>query len=400
MAQYLPRFGWEPVFVVPENEYPGQVPRRDPELLKMVDQFPIYRIPFFQPFNNQSLSLGARLIRRFWETAFVPDAKIVWTATVMKRLSQIVLKEKPDLCFITAAPFSSFLLGPYVKKTFRLPVILDYRDPWSRNPGIVRNAVKARLVSPLEKHCVAAADLITAASFRMIDFIREGLGSMADEKAFFGFPYGYDRATSNRPSQQTQQRGHPRKKVLLTFAGSVHGEIRADTILAGLQLALRDSETVRKNLQVDCYGSLFGVFKQAKGLVTKYGLEKHLNLHPFLPYSDFLKAISSSSFLLLPHGTGPVTRVQYPTKFFDYLATRRPILYIGEKGQVSETMRSCNAGIVSEPQAKAIAKAVVSICNTDNQSHWYSETSNYEKLSRTSIFSGFAQKLSRLCRGS
>jgi len=400
MAQYLPRSGWEPVFVAPENEYPGQVPRRDPGLLKMVDQFPIYRIPFFQPFNNQSLSLVSRVVRRLWETAFFPDARIVWTTAVKKRLSQIVLKEKPDLCFITAAPFSSFLLGPYVKKTFRLPVILDYRDPWTRNPGIVRNSIKARLASPLEKHCVAAADLITAASFRMIDFIREGLGSIAGRKAFFGFPYGYDADPLDSQSQQTQPRGHPRRKVLLTFAGSVHGEIRAATILAGLQLALRDSERVRKNLQIDCYGSLFGVFKQSKELVTKYGLEEHVTLHPFLPYSDFLKVLSRSSFLLLPHGKGPVTRVQYPTKFFDYLKAKRPILYIGEKGQVSETITSCNAGIIAEPHTEAIAKAIVSICNGQRQNDWYSGKSHYEKLSRTNIFSGFAEKLNRLCRES
>jgi len=231
----------------------------------------------------------------------------------------------------------------------------------------------------------------------MIDFIREGLGSMADEKAFFGFPYGYDGALMDSQPEQAQPAGRSRKKVLLTFAGSVHGEIRADTILAGLQRALRDNDKVRKNLHVDCYGSLFGVFTQSKELVTKYGLEKHVSLHPFLPYADFLKVISDSSFLFLPHGRGPVTRVQYPSKLFDYLAVRRPILYIGEKGQVSETIRNCNAGIVAEPHTEAIAKAIVSICNGQHQNDWYSGKSHYETLSRMNIFSEFARKLSRLC---
>jgi len=396
MAEYLPRFGWEPIFIAPENGYYGRIPRFDNALLDLIEKFPVYRIPFFYPFNNRNLSLFARSIRRFWETALLPDGKVLWNMAVKKGLSQIVTKHKPDILFITGAPFSSFLLAPYLKKEFGLPLVLDYRDPWAANPGVERNRLKARLVLPFEKKALDAADLVTTASYHIIDYIKKTVGTVAKGKRFFGFPYGYNEEFFRKKILAVTQ-GESSEKIIATFAGFVHGGINAEMILDGLKLSIGKDQKLAEKLRVECYGTLFGYSNNPQTLINKYNLSQHVILYPFLPYIEFLKVLRKSSFLLLPLGDSPIARVLYPTKFFDYLGVKRPILYIGGHGQVAETIIDCNAGVCTKSEPVAIAEALKSMLHQMNIKTWYSNDLRYKKLDRINIFSDFCSKLNDLC---
>ena len=401
IAEFLPRFGWDPIFIAPENGYYGRVPRFDDALLDVVGKFPTYHIPFFYPFNNQSLSLLARGGRRFWEALLLPDGKVFWNRAIKKKLGQIVTKHKPDILFITSTPFSSFLLAPYLKKEFGLPVVLDYRDPWAANPGIEGNRLKARVALSFEKEAIAAADLVTTASYYMIDFIKKTLGSVTNGKHFFGLPYGYNgeffrKEILSIPVNKSSE------EVIATFAGAdpnplVHGEPSAETTLAGIKLAINKDKKVAEKLRFECYGTLFGCSTDPHAIINKYGLSQHVSLHSFLPYSEFLKVLRKSSFLLLPNGDSPIARVLYPTKFFDYLGVKRPILYIGGNGQVAESIVDCDAGLCSKPEKTAIAESLITILQEINVKTWYTRNSKYRELDRMNIFSDFCSKLNELC---
>lgn len=395
MAEYLPRFGWKPIFIVPENGYYGRTNRVDNALLDIVQKFPIYRIPFFYPFNNHSSSLFARAARRLWETALLPDGKILWNREIKRRLGQIVNKHKPDIIFITSTPFSSFLLAPYLKKEFNLPVILDYRDPWTANPGVERSRLKARLAFPFEKQALSASNLVTTASYHIIDYIKKTLGSITDNKEFFGFPYGYNGEFFTKEIL-TIPIDKSSKKIIATFAGFVHGDISAERILAGIKLAIDKDQKIAEKLRVECYGTLFGYSNKPQTLINKYNLGQYVILYPFLPYIEFLKVLRKSSLLLLPLGDSPIARVLYPTKFFDYLGVKRPILYIGGPGQVAETIIDCDAGFCTKPEPVAIAESLITILQRINVTTWYAENSNYRKLDRMNVFSEFCSKLSSL----
>lgn len=396
MAEYMPKYGWQPIFLAPQNGYYGRFPRYDEELLNEVEKFPVYRLPHFYPFNISSSNWLVRAARRLWETILVPDGKVLWNKAVKKNLGDIVSRHKPDVVFITATPFSSFLLAPFIKKEFGLPVVLDYRDPWASNPLIERNRFRAKLALSLERKTFEAADLVTTASYRMIPYIKNSFGSAAENKLFFGFPYGYDGDFFRKeilpiplpPSSE---------ETNAMFAGYVHGNIEVEMILAGIKLALEKKRNARSRLKVHCFGTLFGSAKKPEVFIDKYRLEKQVKVHPFLPYRQFLEELRRSSFLILPHGDSPIARVLFPTKFFDYLGVKRPILYIGGQGQVAESIRDCNAGVCVEPAPQAIAEGLINLVRRKNEESWYSEDFNYKKLDRLSIFSDFCSVLNELC---
>lgn len=395
MAEYLPRFGWEPIFIAPANGYYGRLNRVDDSLLEKFKTFKVYRIPFFYPFNNKKTTRIARGTRLLWETFNLPDGKILWNKQVKKRINGIINLHRPDVVFITATPFSSFLLAPYIKEKFHLPIILDYRDPWAANPFVEKNHLKAKLTLRLEKKSLKSADLVTTASYFMIRYIKSKLCLAAENKNFFGFPYGFN-GDFFKENILPISESNLNLKLNGVFAGSVHGDINPETILKGIRLAIHRDNELRKHLFIRCYGTLFGSSKDTQNLIKKYGLDQNISVEPFVSYEEFLSVLRKSSFLILPHGDSPVARVLYPTKFFDYLGVRRPILYIGGDGQVSETIMRCNAGICAIPQTDSIASVLAQILEKVNSHHWYDRDLEYNSLDRKFIFKDFCNNLNSL----
>src|SRR5262249_54832274 len=111
--------------------------------------------------------------------------------TGLRRLSRTLLaRERYDALFITIYPTYPAMLGPSLKRRFRLPFVLDYQDPWvgawGRSVGGGLNGrpdVKSRLSRALgtwlEPRVVAAADAIVAVSQGTIDGIVERIPAAA-----------------------------------------------------------------------------------------------------------------------------------------------------------------------------------------------------------------------------
>jgi len=395
MAEYLPRFGWQPIFIAPEKGYYGRLPRIDNALLERIERHPIYRIPFFYPFNNEDSTLLARGVRYLWETILIPDGKILWNREIKRKLRQIVIKHKPDVFFITATPFSSFLLAPYLKKMFRLPVVLDYRDPWAIDLNVGHRLLKARLNFYLEKRILLSADLVTTASYYMIDYIRKILTSVAHNKQYFAFPYGYDGEFLRKEILPILPE-KSEEKIKVVFAGTQVADLDPNIVLSGIKMAINNDKNAAEKLQIDCYGTIFGYTGEPTAIIKKYSLTKYVYYNNFLPYLQFLKVLRKSSFLVQPLGVKTFNLVIFPTKFFDYLGVQRPILYIGGKGQVTEVIYKCNAGVCALSDPYSISQALIKLINSWDKKSWYSNSSEYSKLDRINIFNDFCEKLNKL----
>jgi hypothetical protein len=392
MAKYLPRFGWEPIFIAPERGYYGRIEREDPSLLQDISGCVNYRIPFFYPFNNLKSGFVPRAVRRIWETFLVPDGKVLWNRAIKKSIGEIILRHKPQAVFISGTPFSSFLLAPFIKQEFGLPVVLDYRDPWADNP-FESSRIKVTVARELEMRSLSAADLVTTASYHMIDYIRSSYNYTFPESMFFGFPYGYDGKffQNNILSIPSDEK----ERIILAFAGSVHGDIEPEIILNGLGQALSYGD-LKNKVKIVCYGTLFGKIGDQSELLKNCGLQNHLEVKPFIPYHQLMVALRKSNILILPYGKSSMLKVTYPSKLFDYLGVKRPILYIGIEGQVSETIRACSSGLNVEPDPTEIEEAVVALCEKAHSNDWYPESEAYDRLDRARIFSEFCDRLQSL----
>ena len=106
-AKYLKLSGYEPVVVTIDNKY---CINKDDSLLKDIDGIKIYRLDF--EIENSSV-----------EKAF--------KKALDKEIYGIVENEKPDVLFLTGGPFKILPIGRKVYDKYKIPYIIDLRDPWS-----------------------------------------------------------------------------------------------------------------------------------------------------------------------------------------------------------------------------------------------------------------------------
>ena len=228
----------------------------------------------------------------------------------------------------------------------------------------------------------------------MVDFIKSNSSSYINDIDFFPFPYGYNNSSSNENFNKNGliKINKVKKYITGVFAGDVHGDISIFEILEGLSIFFKENN---KNIKIYCYGTLFGFSGDIDKLLKNYNLDGKIIYKDYVPYEKFVKILESSDFLILPHGESPVTKVLYPTKFFDYLRVKKPILYWGVKSNVWETINKINAGICSFPKSKEI---LISLNKIINSHSFYENDIEYKKFSRDEIFNDFCNRLNKLSK--
>ncbi len=72
-----------------------------------------------------------KLKSRIAQLFFIPDSKILWKKKALKKIDELWKKYNGfDLVFATAPPYTDFLIGQEVKKKYKIPLVIDYRDAW------------------------------------------------------------------------------------------------------------------------------------------------------------------------------------------------------------------------------------------------------------------------------
>ena len=162
LAPYLEECGWQPTVVtVDPDRYEG---RPDPALAALVPpSLRIVRSPAWAAATTRRFGVGDLGLRSF---------------TGLWRTSASLLSREPfDALFITIHPVYPALLGPLLKRRFRIPYVLDYQDPWVGSWGLtvgggvngtadVRSRLSRAVGLWLEPIAVRGADALTAVSVR------------------------------------------------------------------------------------------------------------------------------------------------------------------------------------------------------------------------------------------
>ena len=73
---------------------------------------------------------------------FVKDLGLLWLKDLKVFFLSNAKVKKPDVVIISGSPFLHFSIGRILKKKYNCKVVLDYRDPFSDNPGFKTSRFK------------------------------------------------------------------------------------------------------------------------------------------------------------------------------------------------------------------------------------------------------------------
>jgi len=160
LAPHLPAFGWRPtVLTVDARDYEGGL---DEPLAALVpSDLEVVRCRAWPARWTRLVrvgDLGLRAMPGLWRAACA-----------------LLAARRFDAVFITIYPTYPALLGPWLRRRFGVPFVLDYQDPWVGSWGLtvgagdhdapdVKSRVSRAVARRLEPIALAAADGITAVS--------------------------------------------------------------------------------------------------------------------------------------------------------------------------------------------------------------------------------------------
>lgn len=351
-SKYLPQYGWQPVIYTPENperlaydeSLLGDVPECA-EIIRtrIVEPYGIYRRLVgkkggqteVNPVSGGRKSLMQRLSLWVRGNFFIPDPRVSWVRPSVRFLKRYLREHPVDAVVTTGPPQSMHLIGLGLKKALGVRWLADFRDPWTeifyyKHLGLGKFADSRH--HRLERQVLDSADTVIAVTpYVRDDFRRRTATPVAlitngfDEDDFAG---------------RTPARHEGRFTIVHTGLFAADGNpLNLWDALAG---KCAEDPAFAARLQIRLAGKTDAEIVEA---IRSRGLgDKFVDLG-YLPHDEVVAEQLGADVLILPLRREPEYAKVLPGKIFEYLASGRPVLGIGqEDGAAAEVLRDSGAG--------------------------------------------------------
>lgn len=315
---------------------------------------------------------------------FIPDARIAWSKAIEKELSVKLKNDLPDIIISTGPPHSTHLAGMKLSKKFNLPWVADFRDPWMEieyfeHLRLSENSRKKH--QTLESQVLTNADLVTTVSPSWAKLF-ESKGAKKTAVIFNGFDErSFD---ENKEVKKTE-------KFIIAHLGTMGMDRNVPSFYGALEDLLIENKEIKQHTELHFAGNtdknIIDTILQKENLKSVFKNSGIISHHKAV---EIMK--SSELLLLIQNQSENNIKGRIPAKFFEYLASQKNILLIGdEQSDLAKIMQENKIGFVANFDDKEKIKTIIKTCfdkrNNPNQDiekniiHQFSRKTMTKKLS-------------------
>ena len=350
-AKYLPEFGWQPIILTVDPQY-ASYPQRDESLLSEVGpgclvyttkSFELYNfyklisgkkeVPYGGFANDSKVGIFQKLSKFLRGNFLLPDPRKGWNRYAYKKAVELISQYNIDSVVTTSPPHSTQLIGLKLKKQFNIQWIADLRDPWTDiyyYRQFNHTTLARRIDRTYERKVIENADLLITVSedVKRIFAEKSDLNIAAITAVI---PNGFDGDDFNIPSVPAE------KRKIITYTGTISEAYDVDCLLKALS---RLDDTLKSELLIRFVGKVPPLVEQ-KFKAT--GIE--LELVGYVDHPKSIEYLLRSDLLLLVIPKVKNNRGILTGKFFEYLASHKPILAIGPTdGDLAKIIQKTQCG--------------------------------------------------------
>jgi len=263
--------------------------------------------------------------------------------------AKIVKNENIDLIYATNTPNWHFITGTNIKKVTKTPVLLEYREPWTED-----ETYSSRLDYFFEKRVISKADaIVTYAGGQYTEkhFIKLGANKKLFKLSYCGYmPHKY----KNLKNEQED-------KFTITYGGVLRESRNPAVFLKSMHLFINKNKITPQEFQIIFAGPIGKWYENCLKIVNKYKLNKYIQIKGRLPHKEYIRLINKSSLLLLlVTAPGKKAELSIPSKTWEYIAVKKPILLLGKKHWLSaKFLKKNKLGLIADmDDPTAIAKKI------------------------------------------
>jgi glycosyltransferase involved in cell wall biosynthesis len=355
-AKYLPEFGWEPIVYTPENP---EMPVVDHSLDKDVVNVKTIKQSIWEPYSlykkftgqskdtkiqtgflkeDKKPGLTEKISVWLRGNLFIPDARKFWIKPSVKYLVNYLKEHPVDAVVSTGPPHSMHLIALGIKRKLNIPWLADFRDPWT-NIDFYKDLLLSKWADNLhhqqEQKVLTNSDKIcTIGNTMKSEFINKEIIPEKIKVITNGFDED-DLAIGNINLD---------KKFSIAHIGTLVPSRNPVKLWQVLKELVEEDQEFKHDLEIKLIGKTdLSVMEELKNK----NLLQYLVKVEHVPHDDVIHLQQQSQLLVLLLNNTPNAKGVLTGKFFEYLASGRPIFCIGpEDGDVAEIIRETNSGRV------------------------------------------------------
>lgn len=346
-VKYLPEFGIEPL-VLTVDAGQAAYPVMDASLEKdIATGTQVYRTPctdyfkFYRLFSGKKdlptggISSGGKSSLKQKIMGFVrgnlllPDPRRGWNSYAYAKAAELIRTHNIDTVVTTSPPHSTQLIGLKLKQKLGVRWVADLRDPWTDiyyYNQFYHTSIAKAIDKAYERKVVENADALVTVSADLAR-IYAGKTKKSVEDKIHIIPNGFDE--SDFPTEIFTQEDEP----IITYTGTLSDEYHIEGFIRAMQT------------------NDVGLKLRFVGKVSPEQQQK-LNALPLQPeyighvsHHDSIRHLMKARLLLLVIPKVTNNRGILTGKFFEYLASGKPILAIGPvDGDLADMIRTTGCG--------------------------------------------------------
>ena len=360
-TRYLPEFGFTPlVLTVPED---AEFPARDESLLEECPPADhVFRSPireFYHAYrfltggsrgsdaaadirsaSRTSSGPGHRVAHAIRGAFFIPDGRMGWFPSAVRTGARILRRYPVQAIVATGPPFTAHWIGQRLSERSGVPLVLDFRDPWTRAPFYPKRPRWARwLDERLERRCVRTARAVVTVNRAIRDDFRKRIPDVPASR-YHLIRNAYDDADFEGRSRR------PGDRWTLTYTGSILAAHIPHVLLQVLREWVQESPDMREEIRLRLAGRRD---PEMERLLAAPPFDELTRYAGYLPHGDSVQELFNAHLLLLLIVKDKQAHGMVTGKLFEYLGSGTPILAIAPEGEAAEILRDAGGSRVVAP---------------------------------------------------
>jgi glycosyltransferase involved in cell wall biosynthesis len=279
---------------------------------------------------------------------YFPDDASPWILPAIFGGLKIIKRHKITVLFATGMPWTSLLVAYVLSRLTGVPLVVDFRDPWIGNPfHVSKGKLLDRLAIRLEKIIIKHARLVSANTEELRNAFVERYSYINPGK-FTTLSNGYDVNDYEHllQTKKLDDQKNTEQTLVLTHAGFLYGTRDPSPILEAIKIIskIKNSNVKIIFCQIGKISLNYNFYEEFKDLLV----EKRIILVNQLPYKECLEKLLQADVLL---NIQPKTMTQIPSKIYDYLCLKLPILTISPlDGALGRMVKHYSLGDIFDPE--------------------------------------------------
>lgn len=333
LAKYLSLYGWEATILTPRMSAYQKKMFLFPDCKNIeIIETPQFEMRYGRESPNINTinfcsrimnSLKYRINKNFINRYIhVPDPQRIWMFHAIREVNRLFEVRNYSALLSSSSPASYHMISAKLKDIYRIPWIADYRDLWTQNHNYLYGSIRRYFERKLERKTLENSDALITVSPQWVQKLKT-----------FHRKSKVNLITNGFDAIDAQLSHSPNDKFIISYTGRIYSNRQdCSKIIVAIDELIQRKLIDKDSIEFRYYGPTKTVIESFIQHNSKLSSVNWISLNDSVTRQQSYEIQRSSNILVLFNWEDVEEKGVVPSKIFEYLGARKPIIATGGFG--------------------------------------------------------------------